>query len=83
MNKCCSDKVKHNLLEAFEHDPPIHLYCGGTYSWQEESVYVKLLDFMPEDFVREYLFYEYADNIMEYANEAGIDEAEAMQEARD
>ena len=81
MNKCCSDKVKHNLLEAFEQDPPIHLYCGGKYSWQEEKVYNKLLEFMPEDFLIDYFFYEYADNIAEHANEQGINEAEARQEA--
>ena len=83
MNKCCSDKVKHNLLEAFEHDPPIHLCSGGKYSWQEEKVYDKLLEFVPEDYLRDYLFDVYSDDIIEYANEAGISEAEARQEAWD
>ena len=80
MNKCCSDKVKQNLLEAFECYPPIHLYSGGKYSWQEEKVYNKLLEFMPEDYLREYFFYNYADDIQEQVLQENITNAESKME---
>ena len=77
-NKCCDDRQAHNIAESIEQKFP--LLCKGKFSMNEEKFFDMVMDKIPYDYQRAYLFDVFRDDIEQQAIDDGINEAESRQD---
>jgi len=74
-NKCCDDRLEHNIAESLEAKFP--LLCKGKYSMNEEKFFDMLLHNIPEEYQEAYFFDVFGDQIYERQQDVLQNECEA------